>query len=164
MTRSIRYLAITIIVLAGIGLTAIYIAGSSEYCFKKAKWVSDQEKITAAINFVLEVYPFIASRERLAKTTNSLQPGNNYTPIDYKSLDEFMKLNPDCCKIVRDENYQPNIMETVLFSRSSSLVQVRYKLRYISFDGKSTERQVVERHQFTTCGEHVSVIRETLHK
>lgn len=123
------------------------------FCFKEHRFLSDEEKISIAIPYVLGSYPpnLLEYGERLGRVVviGGHTPAH---PIYYKDRDAFLAENPDCCKLTqkmeRTKSEFPIQLEHRLLGNSNTFVEVTYKLKYIDETG-------VERSQITT--EYVAI-------
>jgi hypothetical protein len=103
------------------------------YCHGSGRFLTDREKVDAAIGSAIASYP-----PTLASLGN--YPPEN--PIRYASIEEFRRLNPDCCRL---SETAPNAPEVSFLSRvqgsNSTYVHVDYLVRFRDKNGTEiTER------------------------
>ena len=69
------------------------------YCHAEEKYLTDDEKIRVALVDLLSKYPpavVLGKHHPDAKLLGYLSPQN---PVPYRDVDDFLSLNPDCCKV-----------------------------------------------------------------
>jgi hypothetical protein len=94
------------------------------FCWEENRFLSDEEFIFKALEETYSYYP----PEYYAGLQGS-SAGKVIKPIDYKSFEEFVSLNKDCCKLVAEtsENYRvPWIYKTEGWS--ATMVEVIYRV------------------------------------
>ena len=111
----------------------------SGYCHAEGRYLSDDEKIRSAVQYVLNRYPPTISK-KIEKTIDGkvhvydhwYMPEN---PIKYKNVDEFLVLNPGCCELsmTMAEGLTPLWIDRVS-GIVSTYVLVLYKVRYLGPD------------------------------
>ena len=109
----------------------------SGFCFKEFRFLSDEEQINIAVQYVLNRYP------KKGDVTFYYLPGNREgerklawpeDPVPYKDMEEFFLVNPSCCKVGRE--YQSlGGRDSISFwgcvtGTETAIVGVRYLLRY----------------------------------
>ncbi|RAO78219.1 hypothetical protein CA260_10480 [Dyella jiangningensis] len=131
-----RWLSFVFIVFL-LGWCALSMCGFST---TKFAFVYDQCFIDAAVKDVLVRYPPNLRTVQVLGGAQSIEAyGPPSDPIPYVSMQEFMEINPDCCRFVGrgSEGYQPSTL-SYLLGYEWRIVRVRYALRY------KTERAFVE--------------------
>ncbi|MDK2126718.1 hypothetical protein [Parachitinimonas caeni] len=127
------------------------------YCAREGRAWSDREKIHSAVNYVVnrekprEVY--LKTGDKLVKLQPHEAGYEEQLIIPYKSVDEFMQLNPNCCEITEraDEGFQHDLL-TRLSGDASGFVRVKYQRRY---RGEATPDRHEPRETYVTisnCG------------
>jgi hypothetical protein len=120
------------------------------YCFKEERYLSDQEKIDAVITEALMTYPpVLEERDDVGRLT--LFRPKNWIP--YKDVNEFKRLNPNCCQLTTrgDEGYKITFSER-LFGDVSTLVHIRYLVRYRDDQGSLVEAPIEYSPAVSNCG------------
>lgn len=108
----------------------------SGYCFDKNKYLSSQEKINIAVEYVMSAYPpVIDVYEKSGSELDFLTRDKPKYPLKYESLDDFLSENKDCCEI---RNYGMKNYEVPfsyrIFGGLSGFVRVKYSVRYRDSD------------------------------
>lgn len=114
--------------------SAIYAARLSYdgYCFSQGRQIPENEKVRTAIARILETYPPAATRVYLG--SNAWQPIPPSRPIHYASVDEFLAMNPECCRIAPIEKYiEGGHLDLLsrLTGEATNIVEIRYLVRYL---------------------------------
>ena len=125
------------------------------FCFEKLRFLSDEEKISIAINYELSGYPPVVSeygeKDGRVFCTKAYIPDN---PVYYKNVDEFLFENPDCCRVTQkmERSGYTVRLEHRLLGSANTFVEVKYKAKYI--DANGIERsQITERYvAISNCG------------
>lgn len=150
-------------ILTGFGVLALIgILSYSGFCFKKMRYISDNEKIRIAI---------AAINKNKTKTyfNTDFKPYKYRISIPYPDVDTFLAENPSCCSVVpyagfgseTDEPVPPGFSERIL-GRYNCAVRIRYT--YVYLEGpldedrnkgpaqKYTEERIGDFHM-NNCGE-----------
>jgi hypothetical protein len=148
-----------IIAVASIFSLFVYIAWISApnyrgYCKAAHRYLTDEEKINSAVKTILAAYPpvidiyEIHGDEKVKVDVNI--PKN---PLYYKSVEEFLEVNPNCCKLSFDDK---GYIDSVLIYRAmgdlSTIVNVKYKVRYYDDNNDLNEEYRERLVAVTNCG------------
>lgn len=124
------------------------------YCHAEGKYLTDDEKIRVALIDVLREYPPSVIRTPIDPTK-----GGNLTvpkdPINYRDVNEFLYLNPDCCKVRPTETYTEGSTVTLLeklTGTASSVIETNYLVRYRGEDGLERSIKTTPSLHITNCG------------
>ena len=149
------------IILGGLALFCIYGAlNYSGFCFKKMRYLSDDEKIRMAIAVVNK----IGGRHYTGEG-----PVKYMETIPYESVDVFLRENPDCCTVVPFAGFKnvtglawpPTFWERFC-GQYNSAVRIRYTRRYIEWpidkhkrigSGQRREEFLIGDYHIDNCGE-----------
>jgi hypothetical protein len=82
-----RAVIISSLVFLFAGFAIIQYLNFSGFCYRDMRYLSDNELIESAIRY------------------NIQHPHSAPDLIEYTSIDEFHRLNPDCCRVYRDGHY-----------------------------------------------------------
>jgi hypothetical protein len=107
------------------------------YCHSQGRYLSNEEKIRSAVDFTLNRYPPTISRkikvnvDGVTKDTEERFAPKN--PIKYSNIDEFIKLNPDCCTLSMRtrEGGRPYFLDRIT-GYVSTYVLILFKVRYFN--------------------------------
>ena len=116
------------------------------YCLAEGKFLSNEEKIDAAINY-------INSRDRVPIISgNEIQ---YLVQIRYSSVSDFKAKNPDCCQVgmsgFYSETWPPTFKERVE-GRYGDRVKVKFQLNYIDKNGVSSSKPEEWDYVIENCG------------
>lgn len=129
----------------------------SGYCHAQGKYLTDNEKIRVAVADVLTNYPpsvILRKHHPDAAIEGYLPPEN---PIFYRDVDDFLRLNPDCCNISHISLYKGG-ESTVprFFERAtggvSSFFKVSYTVRYLDSSRTEKSNDATEYYALSNCG------------
>lgn len=105
------------------------------YCHAQNRFLTDQEKIDAGIQFALNRYP-PSIRVTQTDMVNGVKKQITVLrvpehPVKYQDVAEFKAMNPDCCNLSMrtGEGGRPSFIERI-FGYVSTYVLVLYKVRY----------------------------------
>lgn len=137
----------------------------SGYCFTEKRYLSEHEKITAAVTYIINrmgAYPQpviafstvyyadvaqgdIRTRVRVKRWAES--------PLIYSSVDELYRQNEGCCELVPQgtEGYRPSIWHR-LSGKTSVLVRVKYSVRFVDFDENMRTGKINAYLPVSNCG------------
>jgi hypothetical protein len=126
------------------------------YCFEEERYLSREEVIQIAINKVFESYysPDVRRYEVKDGKTILVQPNKNH--IYYESVDEFLKINPDCCEF--DRYTVPgrwfSYLKSGLMGNNLTGVKIKFKIRYYDKNGGISMYQYPNKVyvRLTNCG------------
>lgn len=155
-----RFIVLLLLVLVTLGGVRLF--NSLEgYCLDDKRRYSDDELVRIAVENLLLVYPkpawgFDTYRESfrgegVAQTMdNYINPKN---VIYYKNVDEFLRLNTDCCSVVKARNVDEGELEywKSVFGGGWRFVRIVYRLKYIA-DGRVQSPLVVWMGPVDSCG------------
>ena len=108
------------------------------YCHADGKYLTDDEKIRVALVNLLSKYPPAV----VEKTVTGGQGRGRSAPVDpvhYRTVDEFLLLNPDCCKVrsvtypepdVSPECIGPHDLVDTLKGVATCAIEVTYLVRF----------------------------------
>jgi hypothetical protein len=70
------------------------------YCEKEFRYLTDEEKIDSAIQYVLDIYPPVVDiLEKQGEDIVRVDVNLPKKPIYYNSIEEFKSINKDCCRL-----------------------------------------------------------------
>jgi hypothetical protein len=144
-----------------LGLALLYLlvrAGLnySGFCLEQRRFYTDREKIEIAIGMILRGYPptliEVVTYPEGRKVDRYFLPER---PVPYRSVDEFLQVNPDCCEVTQREH--PKISGNVslgnrLFGITSANVRVRYRVRYLDANGRMITEIMEPYIAISNCG------------
>lgn len=125
----------------------------SGYCFAAEKYLTEEEKIRVALVDLLKKYPPPVIRTPVEPRVSSLSAPKN--PIHYRDVDEFLSLNPDCCKVESAELSMEGGKLTLLeklTGTATDIVVVNYLVRYRDDDNTERAIKTLESLRITSCG------------
>lgn len=136
----------------GVYLALLSYAG---YCHAVGKYLTDDEKIRVALVDLLKKYPpsVILRKHHPDATVLGYLPPEN--PIYYRDVDEFLALNPDCCKVNPTEKFMEGGTLTLvekLTGTATSVIEANYLVRYRREDGKEGSIKTTGYLHITSCG------------
>lgn len=105
------------------------------YCHAEHRFLSDEEKIHSAVQFVLNRYPPTISK-KIDVTVNGVAQKSDYwyppeNPVMYKDINDFMAINPGCCRLsMRTGEGSPLSLLDRITGYASTFVIVKYDVRY----------------------------------
>ncbi|MGF1672817.1 MAG: hypothetical protein ACFCUV_03925 [Rivularia sp. (in: cyanobacteria)] len=118
----------------------------SGFCFAQMCYLSDQEKIRS-------VFDFQNARRDLLNVVGVEE--SNYKYIKYESFDEYIKENPDCCKINSERTHDvpsPSFSDRIFGFNSGDFIFTDFKVRYIDEKGKQRMREYRFENSVQNCG------------
>jgi hypothetical protein len=108
----------------------------SGFCFEEMRYLSQEDKVRA-------VFDSLNNQEKIDKIKH----------IKYKSFDEYLKENPDCCVV--NPSYTdlptPSQIERLFGYYSGDIVRIKYKMRYIDTNGKLKVQKLVNDSLLSNC-------------
>ena len=141
------------------GLLVLTMAGRlalnySGYCYAKGRYLSDQEHIDLAVQYIFNSYPPVVDIfERESDKLTFVDRMRPIKPIMYSSIEEFYRVNENCCEITRTgkKGYTAS-MSSKLAGGLDNFVRVKYRVKYEDSDGDIVE--VIEESfvAMTNCG------------
>jgi hypothetical protein len=103
------------------------------YCHERHGWVSHDELVRAAVVSMFAGYPQDA--------------------IPYESVDEFLRLNPDCCHLTHvGREYYTAPLNYRVFGWTRGFMHVKYFVRRRDAAGNITQEQLETSPAMTNCG------------
>ena len=127
------------------------------YCHMEGKYLTDEEKVRASVADVLSHYPpsvVLRKHHPDAKIEGYLPPES---PVYYRDVDEFLKLNPNCC-VVSPISVSKGMESTAprFFERAtggvSSFVSMNYEVRYLDPSKEKKSVHVTGYLALSNCG------------
>jgi len=113
----------------------------SGFCVKENRFVSEKEKIDAAVQYVIRRYPRADNRV-IAEIgdgyeTRTIVHSGLKNPIRYENIEEFYRLNPNCCSLSRRgrKGMVERDIWDVATGKISDFVRIELLLRYRNDDG-----------------------------
>ncbi|MDJ0615784.1 MAG: hypothetical protein QNJ63_03385 [Calothrix sp. MO_192.B10] len=106
------------------------------------RYLSDEEKIRSVFDY---------------QNARSELPINfkYYEHIKYESFDEYIKENPDCCKINPPRGSDlppPRFSDRIFGYHSGELIVINFKVRYIDDSGKRRIKEIRIDRSLHNCG------------
>lgn len=126
---------ILILILAFFGYIGLSITPNLKgYCEKEHRYLTDEEKINSAIQYILSGYPSVVDiLEKQGEDIVRVDMNIPKKPIYYNSIEEFKAINKDCCRLSDlDINGDQAGFITRARGGLSTYVRVRYKVRYLN--------------------------------
>lgn len=136
-----KYLLIVGAIVVGIA-TLSY----SGFCMGSFRFLSDEEAIDATIDDVLTMGTHVIETPSGGYTT--FRPDK---PVHYADRGEFLRLNPDCCKMVAHDPVWIDLKHKLLGYAAKS-VHVRYMVRFINESGGVAQVEAVAQRDVGNCG------------
>jgi hypothetical protein len=149
---------VVMVLLMLIYLLAIAVLNHKGFCAPSYRILSDDEKIRIAIKDRLLEYPPAVIKEAyydngfylIAKKVPD-------RPVHYKNVDEFLRLNPDCCslsKAVIDDGLE---LQAIDFSdrikgNVSHFMRLRYRVNYLNEKNEAENVTYSEIITISNCG------------
>lgn len=156
--KYVYYLLISLfslLLMISVGMLALNYSG---YCFKQGRYLSRDEVIYSAVERLLEVhYSPYTRRYSVVDGKRILEQPKEKNRIYYQSVEEFLKLNPNCCELERfskARRWQSNLKK-ILQGRYLTKVKIKYKVRYLDDAGeiKSYVHPIPYYNIVRNCGE-----------
>ena len=120
----------------------------SGFCMAKMRYLSDEEKIKG-------IFEYQNNRNKLPVDLPGLVT-RDFHHIKYKSFEEFIQENPDCCVINPGGSYDippPLLLERISGYNSGDLVVINFKVRYLDHQDNKKIGNYVFKNYITNCGE-----------
>jgi hypothetical protein len=132
----IRYISLGI-------CSALVMIGTLNYsgmCMSEGRWLSDEERIKLEIERIVGRKKEYISE--LHKNNDGYSYGGHHDVIPYKSVEEFKKINPDCCSIRKKPTQSfAEFFGRMLGADSGKMVVVNYLQRFY-YEGELIEQLV----------------------
>ncbi len=142
LSRIFQFVGIPFIV-----LIAYFGLNYSGFCFAKMRYLSDEEKIRSV---------FVSQNERT--TISVYTPGKgteSYQHIKYKSFDEYLKENPDCCAVNPGPPYETppaRFLDRIFGYHSGDDVVIKFKVRYLDENSQQKSMETRFENNVQNCG------------
>ena len=120
------------------------------FCISEFRFLSDKEFFDAAIR---DVFMSIAVVETPTGGYATFIPKEM---VRYRSLDEFHRENPNCCKFVPHDRVWISAWYE-LFGKAAKSVHVRYMVRYVNEFGGVSSTEAVAQRAVTNCGRSLHI-------
>lgn len=146
------FLAIFIIIGFPLTFLTIYFSlNYSGFCFAKMRYLSEYEKIKLA-------FDSLNNAEKLRiNIANQMQ---YHEFIKYKSFDEYIKENPDCCVISPPggaEILPDSFFTRILGLHSGEGIRIKFKVRYLDENEFPKSQEITTGIALENCGEVVTL-------
>lgn len=124
------------------------------YCEAESRYLTDEEKINIAITDTLRSYPpplpKYGSDGGTRKVVDIRPPAE---PINYADLEEFLRLNKDCCALTKEVREGQSVTPiSRLTGRISTFVTVKYLVRYRDHQGNIVSEPSETFRAISNCG------------
>ncbi|MDJ0615780.1 MAG: hypothetical protein QNJ63_03365 [Calothrix sp. MO_192.B10] len=142
-----RICLITLFLIIPLTLLGYFGLNYSGFCFAQIRYLSDEEKLRLAFNS-------INNAEKL-DVENKDGKSVYREQIPYKSFDEYIKENPDCCKINPrggSDLPPPRFSDRIFGYHSGELIVINFKVRYIDDNGKQIIQETRIDNTLQNCG------------
>ncbi len=136
-----RICLITLFLVIPLTLLGYFGLNYSGFCFAQMRYLSDEEKIRSV---------FDTQNARKSLYTNGLREH-----IKYKSFDEHIKENPDCCKINPKRSHDvpsPSFVDRIFGFNSGDFIFIDFKVRYVDEKGKQRVKEFSFENAVQNCG------------
>jgi hypothetical protein len=128
----------------------------SGFCLEQRRYLSDSEMIEIAIERLLRSYP--PTLIELVTYPDGRSAHRWFTPeraLPYRSVQEFLAVNPDCCEVTMREN--PKLGGDIslgmrLLGKTAANVRVRYQVRFLDANGQTITEYVEPYVAISNCG------------
>jgi hypothetical protein len=131
---------------------AVLLLPYTGFCLFEFRFLSDNEFIDAAIRHVLTSVAVIET------------PDGEYAQfvpkerVGYGSLEDFHRLNPNCCKIVPHDRRWISLRHE-LCGQAAKSVHVTYMVRYVNDSGGISNMEAVGQRAVSNCGHVLNPFR-----
>jgi hypothetical protein len=150
---------LTTFLLIGLPLTYLSIYFSLNYsgfCFAKMRYLSDYEKLKSA-------FDSLNNAEKLLTPIAGKMQNREFRDIEfikYKSFDEYIKENPDCCTINPPGGVDAAIPDSFLNPRILGLdsgegIRIKFKVRYLDENDLPRSQEITAGIVLQNCGKDV---------
>jgi hypothetical protein len=124
------------------------------YCAGTGRVLTDSEKLNIVVTLIATRDPGlvpIRSSSPKGEIVMGYKRPKQFLP--YTSAQEFLQKNPDCCSVVSSTPDGATVsLWDRLTGRISAYVHARYRVPYLTDDGKVEEASFDEYHAITNCG------------
>lgn len=149
-TRSRKH-KVALLFISAIGV--VFSVGTLSYqgfCFRRLRFLSQQEYFDAAIKQVIE-----SSSAQLVIKRGAMTEFISVKTRPYESVSQFYQMNPDCCRIVAHNTGDKGPYTTFtqrLFGYAAVVVSVSYVLNYVDQGGDFRSADNSMQAAVTNCG------------
>ena len=150
---ALMYIALGAVIAYGTYLGYLARLTYTGYCHAEGKYLTDEEKIRVAVTDLLTKYPPPVIQTQVEINVWHQSVPNH--PIHYRDVDQFLALNPDCCKVDPTEKFMEGGTLTLiekLTGTATSVVEVNYLVRYRLDDGEEASIKTTSYLHITNCG------------
>lgn len=157
--RALKHISLIVISISAVYVVVRLGLNYSGYCYEQKRYLTDQEKIEIAVREILRFYPPTLTEYGVS------QGGENvvrwFSPekaIPYQSVEDFFKINKECCEITDyekgDFGQKGERISRLnkLLGDTSDNVRVRYRVRYFDERGSLMTRQYESYIAISNCG------------
>jgi hypothetical protein len=143
-----------------LGSFAIFITGAAYltlsykgFCWEENRFLSQYEKKIYAVRYILEHYPPVLAFHGNVGNGERAFYKRPDEPIRYRSIEEFFRINPNCCSVVEKgyKGFEPSVASKLTGS-ISSFVKVDFNVRYLDDKGKVSSKQHTMYLAISNCG------------
>lgn len=135
-----------------IALIAYFGLNYSGFCFTKIRYLGTEEKIRLA-------FEELNAAGRLRIDIPGKEP-KDVEFVKYKSFDEYIKENPNCCTFYASggspELPPPTWLQRICGYHSGTFVRIYYKVRYFDDNGKLKSQVIKADSALRNCGDTVT--------
>lgn len=106
------------------------------FCWDQKRYLSEEEKIRIAIKGINEL-DFVYIRDKGESDGSS-----NFDYIRYENVEEFLKKNPSCCRILYlpyKDHVPPRHLMDRIWGTSGGTVEINFRARYQDKKGEEKE-------------------------
>lgn len=141
-----------IIIISAIVSLYLVFGGAMNYtgfCWDQKRYLSEEERIRIAIKGINEL-DFVYIQDK-AKNDG----GDNFDYIRYKNVEEFLKQNPSCCRVLYSpykDHVSPRRLMDRIWGTSGGTVEINFKARYRDKRGKEKEGEATWYVNQQNCG------------
>lgn len=146
-----------VLLIAGVASAELHKAG---YCIKKGRVLSDEEKIRKAIEYVVKRYSKDSVSLRVKKGAEIAEVEQYRNAKPYKTVEDFLSRNPECCKIEKrdygtvglEETWTPNpTYGAWVMGLDLDWIRLDFQVDYID-EGKTSSHSKAEILTVDNCG------------
>lgn len=124
----------------------------SGFCFAKMRYLNTEEKIRWT-------FENLNAAGRLRVNIPGKEP-KDVEFIKYKSFDEYIKENPNCCTFYASggspELPPPTFLQRIFGYHSGTFVRIYYKVRYFDNNGEKKSQIIKTESPLRNCGDIVT--------
>ncbi len=131
-----------------LGILFIYASlNISGFCFDKMRYLSDEEKFRI-------LFEAVNQRDTIPIETEN-RGTQYYKQVKYKSFEQFMESNPDCCAIDPGGPYElppPRFFDRITGFHSGEVIVREYTLHYFDENGEQRSQKFKTERVLQNCG------------